>query len=86
MSIGFLIVEQERQEAVERAMARYRAQKAREQRRVLAEKRQAARGTGLGRGARRISKEEAVQLLIDRGHRRGAARLLHSLTGGRTVR
>jgi hypothetical protein len=32
-----------RQEAVERAMAR--TQKAREQRRVLAEKRQAARGT-----------------------------------------
>lgn len=85
MNIGWHIVEQERQEAVERAMARYRAQKAREQRRVLAEERQAARGTGLGRGARRISREEAVAL-IARKNRRGAARLLHGLLGGRIVR
>lgn len=73
-----------RQEAVERAMARYRANQAREQRLQAARER---RGVGPRPVAgRKISKEEAVQLLIDRGHRRGAARLLHSLLGGRTVR
>ena len=82
MNLGEFIVHQERQEAYERAMRRYRAEQAREHRRVSA----CRRSTGLGRGARRISKEEAVQMLIDRGNRRGAARLLHSLTGGRTVR
>jgi hypothetical protein len=81
MNLGFFI-EQERHEAYERAMSRYKAEQAREKRRVSA----GQRSTGLGRGARRISKDEAVQMLISRGHRRRAARLLHSLTGGRTVR
>ena len=76
MNIGWHIVEQERQEAVERAMARYRSRQA-ERRSV---------GPRHMTGGRKISKEEAVQMLIARGHRRGAARLLHSLLGGRTVR
>ena len=77
MNIGWHIVEQERQEAVERAMARYRA-------RLAGEQRGTTRGTASG--GRKLSKEETVQILIARGHRRGAARLLHSLLGGRTVR
>jgi hypothetical protein len=68
--LGARIIELERQEAVERAMARYRAEKAREQRSVT------TRGpSSLGRGARRISKAEAIALLIKRGHTRGAAKL-----------
>ena len=74
MNIGFLIVEQERQEAVERAMRRYRAQQAIEKRR-----------TGLGHGARRISREEATALVAKK-NRLGALRLIHGMLGGRVVR
>lgn len=68
--LGSRIIELERQEAYERAMSRYRAEKAREQRRST------SRGsTSLGRGWRSISKAEAIALLIKRGHTRGAAKL-----------
>jgi hypothetical protein len=75
LALGFEIDRQERQEAYERAMAAYRAHQAREQRRVP------TRGsTSLGRGARRISKAEAIALLMKRGHTRGALKLAN---GGR---
>jgi hypothetical protein len=70
LGLGFRIIELERQEAVDRAMARYRSQQAREQRRTT------SRGNaGLGRGARRISRQEAIALLMKRGHVRGALKL-----------
>ena len=80
MSIGHAIL---RQEAYERAMANYRAkQAAREQRRTVpAEKRRPA----LGRGARRISKEEAVAMIAKKNPR-GALRLLAEHFGGPTKR
>ena len=69
MSIGFQIVQQE---AVERAMARYRANQAvREQRPA----------TGLGHGARRISREEAVAK-IAKTHPRSAWKLLAGYLNG----
>jgi hypothetical protein len=76
LGLGFAIVELERQEAVDRAMARYRAEKAREQRRRTTTR----ANTGLGRGARRITKAQAIELLKARGHIRGALRLAN---GGR---
>jgi hypothetical protein len=80
MNIGWHIVEQERQEAAERAMSRYQANKAREQRRFT------PRGTsGLGRGTRRISKEEAIAK-IAKTHPRSALKLLQQHFGGRTNR
>jgi hypothetical protein len=81
MNIGYFLVEQEiADKAVERAMAAHRARKAREQRRVT------SRGnTGLGRGARRISREEAIAK-IAKTHPRSALKLLNQHFGGRTVR
>ena len=81
MNLGTFIVEQERQEAVERALARYKAEQSREQRRVLAGKRSA----GLGRGARRISREEALAK-IAKTHPRSAWKLLQGYFGARVVR
>jgi hypothetical protein len=70
LGLAFRIVELERQEAYERALSRYRAEKAREQRSVT------TRGpSSLGRGARRISRQEAIALLLKRGHVRGAWKL-----------
>ena len=80
MNLGFVIDQMERQEAVERAMARYRAQQARETRRSTT-----GGNTGLGRGARRISKEEAIAK-IAKTHPRSAWKLLQAHFGGRTVR
>jgi hypothetical protein len=57
--LGARIIEMERQEAVERAMARYRADQARKQRRGAARSTTRAK-TGLGRGARTLSREEAL--------------------------
>lgn len=87
MSIGSEII---RQEAAERAMARYRARKAAEERRKAAEQRRAAvreqrPATGLGRGARRISREEAVAMIAQK-HPRSALKLLAEHFGGRTKR
>jgi hypothetical protein len=75
--LGARIIELERQEAYERAMSRYRAQQAREQIRST------SRGsTSLGRGARRISRQEAIALLKQRGHIRGAMKLAN-MSGSR---
>jgi hypothetical protein len=69
VNIGWFI-EQERHEAYERAMARYRASQAREQRLGAP-----------GRGARRLSREEAVALIAKKSPR-GALKLLAGyLTG-----
>jgi hypothetical protein len=77
MNLGFVIDQLEREEAAARAMARYRAareQQAREHRRVT------SRGTtGLGRGAHRISRQEAIALLMKRGHVRGALKLQNGI-------
>jgi hypothetical protein len=81
LGLGFAIVELERQEAVDRAMARYRAQKAQKERRVTASPRNAAPGRGL----RSISKEEAIALIAKK-HPRSALKLLHQHFGGRAVR
>jgi hypothetical protein len=70
--LGFRIVEQEREEAYERAMSRYRAEKAQEQRRATSL-------GGMGRGARRISRQEAIALLLKRGHIRGALKLQNGI-------
>jgi hypothetical protein len=79
MSIGLDII---RQEAYERATTRYRAQKAaREQRKAVP----AQRGTNLGNGTRRISKEEAVAMIAKK-HPRSALKLLAEHFGGRTKR
>ena len=78
MNLGYFIVQQE---AAERAMRAYRAkQAAREQRRTGN-----TPATGLGRGTRRISREEAAAIVAKKNPR-GALRLIHSLLGGRTVR
>jgi len=53
--LGARIIEMERQEAVDRAMARYRADQARKQRRGTTRAK-----TGLGRGGRTLSREEAL--------------------------
>jgi hypothetical protein len=77
-----------RQEAVERAMARYRASQAVERARQARgeQRRITPRGsTGLGHGTRRISREEAVAK-IAKTHPRSAWRLLQGYFGGRTVR
>ena len=74
-----------RQEAYERAMSRFRSDQARKRALEAARVRRSV-GPQHVTGGRKISKEEAVRMLIARGHRRGAARLLHSLLGGRTVR
>jgi hypothetical protein len=69
MNLGFHIVQQE---AAERAMAAYRAKQAvREQRPA----------TCLGRGARRLSREEAVEI-IARKNPRAALKLLAGYLGG----
>ena len=73
MDIGWHLVELERQEAVERAMATFRKRNAvREQRR-----------TSLGRGSRRISRQEALNR-IAATHPRSALKLFNSYgLGGR---
>jgi hypothetical protein len=80
MNIGFAIVDQERQEAYERAMSRFRAHQARDTRRGT------TRGASVpGRGLRRISKEEAIAK-IAKTHPRSALKLLHEHFGGRARR
>jgi hypothetical protein len=80
MNIGWWVNELEREEAAARALSRYRAEKAREQRRVT------SRGTTTpGRGLRRISKEEAIAK-IAKTHPRSALKLLHEHFGGRARR
>jgi hypothetical protein len=76
VNIGTFI-EMERHEASERAMARYY-----EQQRIKAarERRTSTTSTGLRPGARRISKQEAIALLMKRGQVRGAMKLAN---GGR---
>lgn len=82
MSIGFEIL---RQEAVERAMARYRAQQAARARQAERKAVPTERRPVLGHGARRISKEEAVAMIAKK-HPRSALRLLAEHFGGRTKR
>jgi hypothetical protein len=77
MNIGYYIVEQE---IADKAVAAHRARQAREQRRTT------TRGNrGLGHGARRISKEEAISMIAKR-HPRSAWKLLQQNFGGRAVR
>jgi hypothetical protein len=57
--LGARIIELERQETVDRAMARYRAEKAREQ----------VYRSGLGRGTRTMSREEAVAKIAKKSPR-----------------
>ena len=89
MSLGSFIVEQEeRQKAYERAMARYHARKAREARERAKggeSGRRESTPTTLGRGARRLSREEAIAMIAKK-HPRTALKLLHEHFGGRTHR
>jgi hypothetical protein len=71
--LGFQIIERERQEAVDRAMVRYRAEKAREK----------ARRSGLGRGTRTMSREAALNR-IAKTHPLSALKILNGYRlGGR---
>jgi hypothetical protein len=82
-SVGYFI-EAERADALERAMRRFRADKAREAREALLVSTPRAK-TGLGRGARRITKAEAIALIAKRNPR-GAFKLQnlgYSKSGGR---
>jgi predicted ATPase len=71
MNVGWWVNELEREEAAARALSRHRAEKAREQRRVT------SRGTtSVGRGSRRtMTRQEAIELLLKRGHVKGALKL-----------
>jgi hypothetical protein len=68
-NLGYFIVEQE---IAEKAVAAHRARQVREKRRLGREQ---ARRPGLGRGARVLTREEAVAHIAKKS-RRGAQRLL----------
>ncbi len=79
MSIGFQIVQQE---AAERAMARYRARKAREAReRAVRPSVSQPTTPNSGHGARKLSREEALQLIAKKSPR-GAWKLLAGYLNG----
>lgn len=82
MSIGF---ETLRLEAAERAMAAYRARKAREAREGAARPSVSQRGPVPGHGTRRISREEALQIIAKKSPH-AALRLLSGYLAGRPTR